>query len=114
MQLACGRHWRLTFSRKRGTVQLALADLPEELAELEGFEVELPLGRWNAVVRNADSDRKLLGGVLLDGATAKDRVAKVVGSDPILSELQRIVRDGTVALVEAGIAVIAPAEEETT
>ena len=64
------------------------------------------------MVRNADSDRKLLGGVLLDGATAKDRVATVVGSDPILSELQRMVRDATVALVEAGIAVIAPAEEE--
>lgn len=114
MQLASGRHWQASFSRKRGTVLLALDDLPEELAELEGFEVELPLARWNAVVRNADSDRKLLGGVLLDGATAKDRVAKVVGSDPILSELQRIVRDVTVALVEAGIAVIAPAEEETT
>ena len=114
MQLASGRHWQASFSRKRGTVLLALGDLPEELAELEGFEVELPLARWNAVVRNADSDRKLLGGVLLDGATAKDRVAKVVGSDPILSELQRIVRDVTVALVEAGIAVIAPAEEETT
>lgn len=114
MELAVGRHWRVGFSRKRGTVLLALGDLPEELAELEGFEVELPLARWNAVVRNADSDRKLLGGVLLDGATAKDRVAKVVGSDPILSELQRIVRDATVALVEAGIAVIAPAEEETT
>jgi hypothetical protein len=113
MQLASGRHWRVSFSRKRGTILLALAELPEELKELEGFEVELPLARWNAVVRNADSDRKLLGGVLLDGATAKDRVAKVVGSDPILSELQRIVRDATVALVEAGIAVIAPAEEET-
>lgn len=114
MPLASGRHWRVTFSRKRGTLLLVLGDLPETLAELEGFEVELPLARWNAVVRNADSDRKLLGGVLLDGATAKDRVAKVIGSDPILSELQRIVRDVTVALVEAGIAVIAPAEEETT
>lgn len=114
MELARGRHWRGSYSRKRSTVLLALSGLPEVLAELEGFEVEVPLARWNAVVRNADNDRKLLGGVLLDGATAKDRVAKVVGSDPILSELQRIVRDVTVALVEAGIAVIAPAEEETT
>jgi len=112
--LARGRWWRITFARKRGMITLELAELPADLAELEGFEVELPLARWNAVVRNADGDRKLLGGVLLDGATAKDRVAKVVGSDPILSELQRVVRDATVALVEAGVAIIAPAEEEAS
>lgn len=113
MVLARGRYWRVTFARKRGVLTLDLSELPGELAELEGFEVELPLARWNAVVRNVDSDRKLLGGVLLDGATAKDRVAKVVGSDAILSELQRVVRDATVALVEAGVAVVAPAEEES-
>ena len=112
MLLAQGRYWHIRLGRKHASVVLTLSDLPAELAELEDFEVELPLARWNAVVRNADSDRKLLGGVLLDGATAKDRVAKVVGSDPILSELQRMVRDATVALVELGAAVIAPAEEE--
>ncbi len=85
---------------------------PAEFADLDGFEVEVPLARWNAVVRNAESDRKLLGGVLLDGATAKDRVARVVGSDPILCELQRVVRDATVALIEAGVLLIAPAMEE--
>jgi hypothetical protein len=98
--------------RKRASVLLRIADPPAELDELDGFECEIPLARWNAVVRNVDSDRKLLGGVLLDGATAKDRVARVVGSDSILSDLQRMVRDATVALVEAGAAVIAPAEEE--
>jgi hypothetical protein len=112
MLLAQGRYWRIRLGRKRASVVLTLADVPPDLAELEDLSIELPIARWNAVVRNADSDRKLLGGVLLDGATAKDRVAKVVGSDPILSELQRVVRDATVALVEAGAAVIAPAEEE--
>jgi hypothetical protein len=51
--------------------------------------------------------------VLLDGATAKDRVARVVGSDSILCELQRVVRDATVALIEAGVMLIAPAVEES-
>jgi hypothetical protein len=114
MRLARGRHWSVALGRKRASIELTLADLPAELGELEGFEVELPLSRWSAVVRNVDSDRKLLGGVLLDGATAKDRVAKVVASDLLLSELQRVVRDATVALVEAGAAVVAPAEEEST
>lgn len=112
MILARGRYWEVTLVRKRASALLHLGDPPEELADLDGFEAEIPLARWNAVVRNVDSDRKLLGGVLLDGATAKDRVARVVGSDPILSELQRIVRDATVALIEAGATVIAPAEEE--
>lgn len=114
MLLARGRYWTATFARKRGSVVLKLESVPDGVEDLGGFEVELPLARWSAVVRNADSDRKLLGGVLLDGATAKDRVVKVVGSDPILSELQRTVRDVTVALVEAGVAVIAPAQEEGT
>jgi len=108
--LARGRYWRVTLVRKRASVSLRLDDPPAEL-DLDDFEAEVPLARWNAVVRNVDSDRKLLGGVLLDGAKEKDRVARVVGSDPILSELQRIVRDATVALVEAGAMVIAPAEE---
>lgn len=112
MRLARGRYWDLSLVRKRAAVLLRLDAVPEPLDELDGFEAEIPLGRWNAVVRNVDSDRKLLGGVLLDGATAKDRVARVVGSDPILGELQRMVRDATVALVEAGAVVIAPAEEE--
>jgi hypothetical protein len=113
MALAHGRHWRVSLARKKQAALLVLADLPASDAELEGFEVEIPLTRWNAIVRNAESDRKLLGGVLLDGATAKDRVARVVGSDPILCDLQRVVRDATVALVEAGVMVITPAVEES-
>jgi hypothetical protein len=112
--LARGRYWQATLVRKRGAAVLRLDDLPADAAELDGFEVEIPLARWNAVVRNVDSDRKLLGGVLLDGAKDKDRVARVVASDAILSELQRMVRDATVALVEAGAIVIAPAEEEAS
>jgi hypothetical protein len=36
-----------------------------------------------------------------------------VGSDSILCELQRVVRDATVALIEAGVMLIAPAVEES-
>jgi hypothetical protein len=110
--LAQTRSIRATLARKRSSVTLALADLPGELADLDGFEVEVPLTRWTAVVRNAERDRKLLGGVLQEGAREKDRVVRVVGSDLVLSELQRVVRDATVALVEAGVLVLAPAEEE--
>ena len=114
MLLARGRYWQVTLVKKRAAVLLRLGGPPADEAELDGFDVEVPLVRRNAVVRNVDSDRKLLGGVLLDGAKDKDRVARVVGSDPILSELQRMVRDATVALVEAGAAVVAPAEEEAS
>jgi len=54
-----------------------------------------------------------LGGVLLQGATAKDRVARVAGSDPIRRESKRGVRDATVALIEAAAIWIAPALKES-
>jgi hypothetical protein len=111
MLLAHGRHWRITLARKKQAALLVLADLPASDAELEGFEAEVPLARWNAVVRNAESDRKLLGGVLLDGATAKDRVARVVGSEPILCDLQRVERHATRARGETGGVQKTPPEE---
>jgi hypothetical protein len=106
---AQGRYWRVVLSRKRDAASFSLAAVPGELEELEGFKLELPLARWNAVVKQAEADRKLLGGILLDLATAKDQVARVVASDRLLTDLQRVLRDATVALVEAGALVIAPA-----
>jgi hypothetical protein len=64
------------------------------------------------VLKYAESDRKLLGGILLDLAPAKDLVARVVASDRLLAELQRTLRDATVALIEAGVLMIVPAAGE--
>lgn len=112
MVIARGRSWRLALSRRREGVRFALADLPEELADLAAFELEVPLARWNAVVKHAECDRKLLGGILLDLASPKDLVARVVASDRLLAELQRVLRDATVALIEAGLLLAVPASEE--
>jgi hypothetical protein len=113
MVTAQGRYWRVGFSRKREAAALSLESAPGELEDLEGFKLEVPLARWNAVVKHAESDRKLLGGILLDLAPAKEQVARVVANDRLLTDLQRVVRDATVALVEAGTLVIAPAASET-
>lgn len=113
MTLAHGRYWRVALAKKGGAVAFSLNALPGELEELASFKLELPLARWNAVVRNAEADRKLLGGILLDLAPAKDLVARVVASDRLLTDLQRVLRDATVALVEAGALVIALPGDET-
>jgi hypothetical protein len=112
MSVAQGRYWRVTLSRKREGALFSLSELPEELAELSSFKLEVPFGRWNAVIRQAESDRKLLGGILLDLADTKDLVARVIASDRLFGELQRVLRDATVALVEAGALVIGPASAE--
>jgi hypothetical protein len=113
MVAAQGRFWKVGYSRKRDAASFALESAPADLDELEGFKLEVPLARWNALVKLAESDRKLLGGILLDLAPAKEQVARVVASDRLLTDLQRVLRDATVALVEAGALVIAPAAGET-
>ena len=112
MLLTQGRHWRVELSKKRDAVTLGLGALPEELHELRELRLEVPLTRWQSVVRHAGSDRKLLGGILLDCASPKDLVARAVASDRLLAELQRMVRDATVALVEVEALVLAPTATE--
>ena len=112
MVVAHGRFWRVAYSRKRDAASFSLEAAPGEVEELEGFKLELPLARWNAVLKHGESDRKLLGGILLDLAGAKEQVARVVANDRLLTDLQRVLRDATVALVEAGALVVAPAAGE--
>lgn len=112
MLVAHGRFWRVTWSRKRDTASFSLEAAPSEAEELAGFKLEVPLARWNAVLKHGESDRKLLGGILLDLAAAKEQVARVVANDRLLTDLQRVLRDATVALVEAGALVVAPAAGE--
>jgi len=108
-----GRFWRVAYQRKREAASFSLASVPGEVGDLEGFKLDVPLARWNALVKHGEADRKLLGGILLDLAPAKEQVARVVANDRLLTDLQRVVRDATVALVEAGALVIAPAAGET-
>jgi len=77
----------------------ALNDGSSELRELK---IEVPLAKWGLVVKNVQSDRKLLGGVLLEFAKQKERVSAAVGNDRLYLELQRVIMDATLALVEAG------------
>lgn len=114
--LAQGRYWRASLTKDSVHVALDVlkAALPESLVDLRDLKIEVPLGRWNAVVKHARSDRKLLGGLLLAYATAthKDRVSAAVNSDPLVGELQRVVVDATASLVEKEILVLARTKGE--
>jgi len=114
MLLAQGRYWRATHARGSGTLVLELrrAALPEELQELRDMRVEVPLGKWNLVVKHVHSDRKLLGGFMLDFARHKDRVSAAMGSDRLVAELRRVVLDATVGAVEEEILTLVSAEAE--
>jgi hypothetical protein len=112
MLLAHGRFWRASTTKDADAVAIEIVKsaLPEELYELRELRIEVPLAKWNLVLKNAHSDRKLLGGLLLDFAKSKGRVSAAVASDRLFGELQRIILDTTVTLVEAGVVVIAEAK----
>ena len=104
MVLAQGRYWRASVAKDAESVALEVLreSLPEDLRELRELRFEVPLEKWNRVVKQVRMDRKLLGGVLLDFAKHKDHVSTAVASDRLLGELQRVVVDATVSLVESG------------
>jgi hypothetical protein len=112
--LAQGRYWRATLAKGRSTVVLDVVrtSLPEDLQELRDLQVVVPLAKWNRIAKNVHSDRKLVGGLLLDFAKKeKDRVGAAVSSDRLLAEYQRVVLDATAALIEAGVLVLERAAE---
>ena len=87
-------------------LETAKGPLAEDNPDLKELKIEIPLGKWSLVVKHVQSDRKLLGGVLLDFAKHKERVSAVVGNDRLYSELQRVILDATVTLVEVGLLVL--------
>jgi len=109
--LAQGRFWRASLVKGADTVELEIlkASLPEDLHELKDMRIEVPLAKWNLLVKHTHSDRKLLGGLLLDFAKNKERVSAAVGNDRLLVELRRVVLESTVVLVEEEVVVIAHA-----
>ncbi len=110
MIIARGTFWRVKQQDSTVVVDLQKAGLPPEFHELREARFVVPLNKWNLVVKNVRSDRKLLGGVLLDYAKDKERVSLVVGSDRLLVELRRCLLDATVALLEDECLVLATPE----
>lgn len=100
MIAARGRCWRVERQDDNVVVDLQKAALPPGYHELREARFDVPLKKWNLIVKNVYSDRKLLGGVLLDFAKDKERVNRVVGSDRLMAELRRCVVDATIALLE--------------
>ena len=102
MVLAQGRFWRASLMKGATAIALEVLreSLPEDLRELRDLRIEVPVERWNRVVKQLRTDRKLLGGILLDFAKHKDQVSAAVASDRLYNELQRVVLDATVSLVE--------------
>ena len=106
MILASGRYWSVSLARDSVSLGVRKSALPEDLLEVRDVRFDVPLAKWNRLVKNIQSDRKLLGGLLLDFAKHKDRVSLVVGNDRLLGEFRRSVLDATVALIEEGILVL--------
>ena len=104
MLLARGRCWHLSLSKAGDQVIFTLSrdELPEDLRELKELKIEVPLESWNRVVKHTRTDRKLLGGIILDFTKQKDQLSAAIGSDRLYVELQRVVIDATVSLVETG------------
>ena len=102
MLLAQGRYFRAWLAKPSASVELGVLrdSLPEDLKDLRELRIDVPLDHWNRVVKHVRSDRKLLGGLLLDFAKSKDQVATLVSHDRLFSELQRVVLDATTTLVE--------------
>ena len=102
MLLARGKYWNVALSKDENAIVFTvLRDwLPEDLRELRELKIEVPFESWNRVLKHARTDRKLLGGIMLDLTKQKDQLSAALGSDRLYSELQRVVLDATVSLVE--------------
>ena len=112
MTLARSRLWRAELLKGNEGVALVLERdaLPRELEELGELGVELPLREWRRAVRTLRGDRKLLGGLLLDYARHKDRLAAVIANDRAYLGLVEVITEATLALVEGDVLDLGPAE----
>jgi hypothetical protein len=102
--LSQNRHWRVTRGKTASEIVIALEkeEFPEDWRELREFRLEIPVDRWNRVVKHVRTDRKLFGGVVLEFASQEEQLPAVLSHDRLFGELQRVVQDATSALVESG------------
>lgn len=104
MLLSQNRHWRVTRGKTASEVVVCLEkeELPEDWRNFKEFRLEIPVDRWNRVVKHVRSDRKLFGGVVLEFANQQDQLSAVLSQDRLFGDLQRVVQDATSTLVEMG------------
>lgn len=104
MLLSQNKHWRASLPKTASEVVLSLEkeELPEDWRDFKDFRLEIPVDRWNRVVKHVRTDRKLFGGVVLEFANQEEQLPAVLGHDRLYGDLQRLVQDATSSLVESG------------
>jgi hypothetical protein len=102
--LSQNRHWRVTRAKAAAEVVICLEkeDVPEDWRDFKDIRLEIPVDRWNRVVKHVRTDRKLFGGVVLEFANQQDQLSAVLVHDRLFGDLQRVVQDATSTLVEIG------------
>jgi hypothetical protein len=111
MLLAQGRFWRLEQGRSDAPVRVGLLrdELGDDVRELRDFHLDIPLEKWGRVSKHIRTDRKLLGGLLLEDAQPQEMLSAVLGNDRLYAELQRMLLDASATLVESGQLLLTPA-----
>ncbi len=104
MLLSQNRYWRVTRGKSTTSLVVCLEteELPEDWRDFKDFRLEIPIDRWNRVVKHVRNDRKLFGGVVLEFANQQEQLSAVLSHDRLVGELQRVVQDATSMLVESG------------
>lgn len=104
MLLSQNRHWRVTRGKAAAEIVVCLEkeELLEDWRDFKDFRLEIPVDRWNRVVKHVRTDRKLFGGVVLEFANQEEQLPAVLSHDRLFGELQRVVQDATSTLVESG------------
>lgn len=104
MLLSQNRHWRVTREKSAQALVVCLEKegLPEDWRDFKDFRLEIPIDRWNRVVKHVRTDRKLFGGVVLEFASQEDQLSAVLGYDRFFGDLQSVIQDTTSMLVENG------------
>jgi hypothetical protein len=102
--LSQNRYWRVTRPKAASDIVVSLEkeELPDDWRDFKDFRLEIPVDRWNRVVKHVRTDRKLFGGVVLEFANQEDQLPAVLTHDRLYGELQRAVQDATSTLVETG------------
>ena len=109
MLLSQNRHWRVTRAKSAGEVVISLEkkDLPEDWRDFKDFRLEIPVDRWNRVVKHVRTDRKLFGGIVLEFANQEEQLPAILSHDRLYGDLRSVVQEATSSLVESGVLALA-------